>query len=1255
LYKLRKIEMQGFKSFADRTRLEFGAGTVAVVGPNGCGKSNFSDAISWVLGEQSARMLRGERMSDVIFNGTSARPATGMAEVSLTLIDAEKMEMATTAVRHHNRPGALPEGNPGTAADGEGKGNGLAAGGGGLGKTPHPTHPHAHTGEITITRRLFRSGESDYLLNGEVCRLRDIQDLFMGTGLGPESYAIIEQGRIGQLLSSKPSDRRLLIEEAAGISKFKSRKRLAEAKLEASRVNLSRINDILDEVNRQVNSLKRQAGKARRYGELREELRGRQKLTMASRLALLEDECGQFRAALQAAQEACNAAAHEVEELDRELKQRNQRHESLEEESRQLHAQVAEADLESERQRGRRQQALQQRENLEARSAEAVRDHEQLLGQISALERSAAASAEAAARVQEEYSEALQNVQRVQQAHTECGVHLAAAESAVEAGRRALQAAIGRAAELRNQVVKTDEIAASWERQLARTVAERTNAAEEQERLQLEVEALEQGARRERAAYASIGQEVENIAGSLEAARREQVEQRQRLEEMRREFAQAMARKQAIEESLARHAYSTDAVRRLLAGSGQQSDENFRPLGVLADFIEVAPGYEELVEEFLQPALDCVVVERHDEARSGIELLRREGAGRSTFFITRLDGHGMAHSNGKGGAAAESPASQPGVRAGLADLVQFDSRLGINGTPALPALANAFVVEDAAAAEKLAASYPDSHFITLQGEHYHHRMVTGGKVSSAGPLALRRDFRGLEKRAAALETALAASEDRAIEIASRVESLDRDLRELREARASTEKQSALADEKARQARANLGKASERLAQLDREAEHAGRERAALAERRASLAATLESEAAEQTRLEEETSGQIARSRELRSQLDALNQERVHRQGNLSALEERTRGAETTRARMAQAVAETGGRLKRLEGQLHNWTEERERLEQEALRAEEALQQVEAARAQAREKLAAIEQTAAEVRSQRNEMAALLDAARSGHDQLRERRSEIDISLARSDSNLAHHTTQCRDELGVTAEALRAEVAAEALLQDASLEAAEQEVREIKERIERLGPVNMMALEELKELEERYTFLETQRQDLLISINDTAQTIREIDQVSRRQFQEAYTAINAFFAETFRTLFGGGSGQMRLTDVDDPESGVDIVAQPPGKRLQNVLLLSGGEKALTALALLIAVFQYAPSPFCVLDEVDAPLDDSNVQRFTQMIRGMSERTQFILITHNKRTMEICSTLYGVTMEDPGVSKLVSVRFEAPEPKTLAVPA
>ncbi|HET7099967.1 MAG TPA: AAA family ATPase, partial [Terriglobia bacterium] len=862
MLKLKRLDLLGFKSFADRTRLEFQDGTVGIVGPNGCGKSNLSDAMNWVLGEQKVRMLRGERMTDVIFNGTGSRPPTGMAEVSLTLEDldydsseevadlAEPFEAGAETADYADSTESTD------SAEGETSEITRAAA---TKRAVYKGYLKDGSGQITVTRRLFRSGESEYLINGRASRLRDIQDVFMGTGLGPESYAIIEQGRIGQILSSKPSDRRLILEEAAGISKFKARKRAAELKLESSRGNLSRITDILEEVIKQVNSLKRQASKARRYRELHAEMMERQKVTLGSRLRMLESQCQQLHKDSEMLQQLCAEESRGLELLTNEQRTTTARCEELEGRLISVRETVAENEMERQRLQSRLDQIRQQIASLDSRIADAKQEGGQLRLRMEALEQEAAQRAREHDALLQEQAAAEEEGSRLQEKQEELGQRIREAERAVEQARQALMASISRASNLRNQLVQAEEMGLALDRQEARISEERAGVEAERQQHAAELDALARENERFQNELAQLAESVSQTAAALDQAQQAEAAERRDLENLRREFSGMQARKQTLEESLARHAYSTESVRRLLNGEFPSNGHPFRPLGVLADFLEVSPGYEEVVEEFLKSELDCVVVEQHEEARSGIAILQAEGTGRSTFFVTHSDAAGHPDSNGH-----HQISQEPGVVASLREMVRLEPRLGLSGDSPLPSLSNAYLVEDAAAAERLAASYPECHFMTRSGEHYHHRFVSGGHGSSAGPLALRRDFRDLERRSVEVESDIQAREARLAAIEEQVGTLKESLSGLNAARQESEKNSVVGSERLRQVQQALARTLERLRVFAEESQRLEAERQSLESKQAAIRAQLEAEEAERARLEGEiasTSGQVGVERQ----------------------------------------------------------------------------------------------------------------------------------------------------------------------------------------------------------------------------------------------------------------------------------------------------------------------------------------------------------------------------------------------------------
>ncbi len=1243
MLKLKKVELVGFKSFCDRTELVFnGAGITAVVGPNGCGKSNVSDAINWVLGEQSAKSLRGGSMQDVIFNGTRERPPTSMAEVTLTLVDTDYHETAYAEAPEIEPtdaaaafPTAMEHGR--VAAHTRGNGQGLRTG---SHQPSSRTQPHAD--EIVIARRLFRSGESEYLLNGSPCRLRDIQELFMGTGLGPESYAIIEQGRIGQILSSKPYDRRALIEEAAGVTKYKTKRRLAEARLESSRQNLNRVNDILEEVTRQVNSLKRQAAKARRYGELREQFRGRLRVVLASRYAELERQAVQSALEVSVAGNRLKELSAKVEALEQEHFDRSRAGYEQEEALRRQRDRIAALALEADRTRNRIAYQQQQQAELEKRLHEDEAQSAQVTSRLGALEEELAAcraALETAAgeleTAQAEVAARVAELARAEEAHR-------SRESERDGLRVSLLVLMGEMAEFRNQLTQVEEYLAGLERQRERAEREQNDAAEEEASLREQQRALQARMARQQFELQSVVGERAAVETRLGELKEEAGRFSRHWERLRGEYADVRARRDSLDQILSHHAYTAEAVKKLFAAnpdSGAAGADTLRPLGILADFIEVESRFEPLVEDFLADELEYVVVKSWDEAEQGVRLLRSEGEGRATFLVHRdaplaesHTGHGLD--------------SLPQGLLPLKDYVRLTNGLAATPDALLPKLAACYVTASAALARELALAHPQYYFLAPEGECFHGSTLSGGRRAGTGPLALKRELRELTQRAAELSaqinacaSALRATEQDAARVAALVEKLRRE-------EVECEKLTVGADQEWKQLAAQLQRSAERLSVTRLELERLEHERARAAEH----AAGLRAKAAAHERAQQETEARIAEAVAAASELaearSAAAAALAEARTRAAALEERRRGAAAAATRLHDLVLDARVQAAELERQLAFARQELERLardnEEQQRHAAEVAEQRAAAEAAATELQQALEagrRRLAELEEQTRTVRAELD-------EQRERKSAAEVALARQQSDLAHLGETCQNELGLPVTELGVDPA-ELLAGDALAEAEEQ-TRQLRAKIEALGPVNMMALEEYHETQQRYEFLNTQRQDLLDSIRDTQQAIQEIDTVSRQQFLEAFHGINANFQEIFRTLFDGGTGLMRLTEEENPnDSGVDLIAQPPGKRLQNVLLLSGGEKALTALALLLAIFRYQPSPFCVLDEVDAPLDDANIGRFTTLVEQMSAKTQFILITHSKKTMESAPVLYGVTMQEPGVSKLVSVKFQQPD--------
>jgi chromosome segregation protein len=1249
LLKLRKVEIVGFKSFCERTVVTFsGNGTTCIVGPNGCGKSNVVDAISWVLGEQSHKSLRAERMADCIFNGTAKRPPMGLAEVTITMEDPELAEAArfviegATAQESAEASAETPavtdvpaaEITSETAVAGEGSEAPAAERAETTEQTVTPAESSfmakkrkkaekaamvTKPGEVVVSRRLYRSGQSEYLINGRVARLRDIQEMFMGVGLGPDSYAIIEQGRIGQILATKPMERRAIIEEAAGVTKFKTKKRLSEAKLESSKVNLSRVNDIVVEVEKQLSSLKRQAAKARRYSEIREQMRGIVRQMLAGKARELDAEAERVGLRLNEliTTEAQHAQAIHEQEADQD--RLSQRIYSLDAELRQNQNLLNQTALEVDR--------CENRITFNrTRSAELAGRNEQLAGER----------------------------QTVSAQHLDWQFRNGAQQHAVEAARTESVAVS----------VRVEEIAAraaerAW--QIGESEAEEALVHQKDSLQKLEAreaEVLETSIRvRDDADHAA--QNLQNAMVELDQLQSQGAQLHSRLVELRQKREQTSKEADFLRDSLsgvrARHStltrilndrsYTGEAVQKLFAANERHGSQDFRAVGVLADYAEVQEQNETAIEQYLRDELEYVVVETYDHARAGVSMLREEVGGRATFFVDSLRNLKLDEYEPIIHFRAED-----GVISRLDKLVEFRDPLGPAAKQFLPRLRNGYLTETTFA-EKLAREYPQYAFVTPEGTCYQGRMVTGGRPDEAGPLGMKRELRAVSAELMQLEQRCGDIQLELETITTELQTSEKAQEELTAKQRESERTHFAARHRHEQTQSDLARLGldlnviqNELARVRKEID-AVQQRALLAQMQHQLATSNRAEAeAETLRLTEEVA-------QLRNAVQTERDELATAKAELATMNERLASAEAIARRLGEERAELERREAALRQQEASINEETAAM---ARQSEELIVQLESLRvekARLAEVQKQLEQEWDEDRTRVTQLEDHLRMARQSLQEMREERGTFEIEKARNDSDRQHLRETCLTEVNAQPEDL---IASEtAFMTGEELANAEASYREMKQRIENMGAVNMMALEEYNECEQRFGFLTRERDDLLQSIADTQQAIKELDQITKDKFEQAFASINANFTTAFHTIFGGGTAEMRLTEPDSSgDAGIDIVASPPGKRLQNVLLLSGGEKAMTALALLIAIFRYQPSPFCILDEVDAPLDEANVGRFTRLIGDMSAQTQFIVVTHNRKTMETGSVLYGVTMQEPGVSKIVSVRWEgdqAPAPK------
>jgi len=1301
MFKLKRLEITGFKSFADHTDLIFtGDGITSIVGPNGCGKSNVADAIAWVLGEQRVKHLRGGEMKDVIFQGSRNRSPSGMAEVVLHMVRDEVIESEpdiedidstleqideqneafetigvseTVSVPEASATGSIdavveastsdvltsdavsPESLDPVAAT---QGTDTAPE-----TTPKskPTH-HRHwrqrrsialdfaPGEsVSVTRRLYRSGESEYLLNDRSCRLRDIQDLFSGTGLAGGHYAIIEQGRIGQILSAKPMDRRTIIEEAAGITKFRVRQRAAEARLESARTNLSRVSDIISEIERQVNSLRRQAAKARRYRILREELR-----ELLRHVYVAEDRS--LAALLEVSQTQLNTATAEEQQLVAELAAREeasrtatQNARAREDELAQVRAAVADAALQRDRRLRERVYQQEQVENLRQRRIEIEREVEALNARIvvvdGELERLRALDAQMTA----ENEQTVAVLRDAEDAHARKLASIADGESNIEAARADLlkhTAVSERLRELARQLESSLEKIAQQADGLSRE-GERAAAAHAER--SAEAAKIEQQ-------ITTAREKLGRLTAEREAAVKAVVDGHERVSDTdaeltrtRDDHSRALHRLESFKELDDRRAHYSLAVQEAFSANER---EDFNLIGTLADSIQVDERWERAVEGVFGSSLQSILVATPNDAIRAAGWLKGNHAGRANFLVMGL--HGGSEdvdvlASTFLGTTFEArrefaPVGIDGPR--LAEIIKAPRELLSLLERTMPDRMNARVVDTLDDATALSLATGDM-FVTTDGD-----WVAGGQFVNAGNgrsleegsglLTFKRELRELETRVADLSALLAVAEVSVADARSRMAGLEEAVVLLNASMAREEREVMALEMTAETLRHDVERAERHMRVVTDDTDRLVQERNAIEE---SLAKALtEAETAEQMRGEslsriEQTATVLANlRRDAETESELLNRQRAEAaaaaerrrstSADLRRLEAEREDVATKLARYQLELSETGNKIDELTLAIEEIDRLAATVDEEKSREDELI--------------AAITMRLEEARAQAdllaNELAELNRAAAASRDA----RAAVEVQRAEAFARLNFVREACTNELNQNLEELSREVT---LAPEFDLEMERGRLEDLRNRIENFGAVNMMALEELAENEERLIFLTTQREDIVKGIAATEEALREIKKRSRERFRHAFEQINRNFSELFLELFGGGRGEMSLIDGDDElESGIDIVAQPPGKRLQNVLLLSGGEKAMAALALVLGIFHYRPSPFCLLDEVDAPLDEANISRFTNKVVSMSANTQFIVITHNKRTMETARALYGVTMQEAGVSKLVSVKFE-----------
>ena len=1241
--RIKSLQVHGFKSFVDKVVFSFDDGVTAVVGPNGCGKSNVVDAVRWVMGEQSPKRLRGKGMEDVIFAGSETRPPIGMAEVVLTFDCSD---------------GDAPAG-------------------------------YSDYSEIEITRRLYRSGESEYTLNKTPCRMRDVHDFFRDSGIGQRGYTIVEQGRIAEIVSAKADERRVLIEEAAGISKYKARRREAESKIASTETNLNRVNDVLGEIKRQISSLERQARKAARFKRLRESQKvldlsiasdeRKEMLTVVEealgKLGVLRDEvtaletkvgerelhAEEQRITLTESEKSVNRSAEALYALRSEIK-------GIE---GQIELYRREAESLDESNRGRNEEITQLQDQLASTQSEAEEAQAELLQ----LEESLANESETVRVAEEEARtavEAMREFERGRETDNEAFVgvltSLARAEDRVSAVE-------DRRAEVEQRMRTADRELELHQTEAQRAGQEETSLEEGLRNLLADRDQLQEQLKAAISTHARAGE-------GLKGARLE-------VDEMREHHETRKARLSSLQEVLERREDVGEATRNLIEG-GEEVRERYGLRGLVRDFLEVDAQAERAVEAVLSERAEAIVVDNPGGAVGAIERLRELGAGRGVFVVAPR-GDSPARGTVPLGEALLKYVRPKENYAAIAQNLLGDvylvnnlaEALGVYGEGEIPAT-----------------------FVTREGDVLSPDGVIrgGGDSAGTGMLSRVREVRELTDEVAGIGTKLATREQAFQAAEAALQRATEELDNFRNrhhtaaiALANHEKDLDRTREMVKfLGEAQEGRVAERSGLLS-ESESLGGEGQTIA----TQVETLREDRSTKQRALDALGLQISSATREVSKLDTrVTELRVTHSGRV---ETRNRLMETV-SRANQTVQETGEWIERRQREIATADERKLGLVEQTASSEEGLAakllNEEEARVTSESERARYEEQSVQVRAVEDEVREV----RRGLEKLREGASSADLAARENSMRLEHQDEAIREKWNIdistwtppslepeeavieevpVTEAPEIVVAGEPVedpnaAQSEATEEAEpgtqtavvqgdegggnarrdarrnaemtmlplverrEQLEKLRQQIQSLGDVNLGAIEEHEELAERFRFLSEQKDDLDRTIQSLREAIARINRTSRRQFRETFEAVAKRFSENFPRLFGGGTASLTLTESEDIlDAGVEIMAMPPGKRNQNVNLLSGGEKTMTALALLMAVFQVRPSPFFLLDEVDAALDDANVGRFNTLITDLAAHSQFLVITHNKRTIEVADVLYGVTMEQKGVSKLVSV--------------
>ena len=1185
---IRSIEITGFKSFVEKVCLNFIPGITALVGPNGCGKSNIVDAFRWVMGEQSAKQLRGKTMEDIIFNGSETLKPLGSAEVSITFSNDN-------------------------------------------GKAPFQ---YSQYSEIMVTRRLFRSGESDFFINKTPCRLKDITELFLDTGVGPKAYSIIEQGKVEQVINSKPHERRLLIDEAAGISKYKSRKKEALSKIESTKDNLLRVDDIIVEVKRQLNSIKRQASKLKRYQDLKEDIKKIELNSSLLKYASLKDKHLNLKEQLDhckkddiktSTQISSIEAAFEAEKID--LNEEEKIYHLIQEEIFKTSSlcQKEESRLEylnrellsvQDQHRQRQEQTKNINERMEAYQNE-----------IKILEERNLAYNQ---KIKDCTTYLVQHEEQLFE-FKEAGFQL---QSKIELEKNNLIDLLTELAHLNNSLTQLEKNHLTLLRKIENNKEETQNQATKYSQLEKTMSVLKDDQKRNEGSGILLEEEKTNIDKHLKSLAEDLQRNEIALAKVKEQWEKSNSLLLSLQELQEKFEECDTGVRSIMLRDNTPKTERNGVCGLVADFIESDPQYETALEAVLGEKLHYIIFENQFSGIEAIEYLKTQSLGRASIIPMQIREY---HPD-------QLPTSIDGEK--VEPLIQFvktkDEYLPITDY----LLGDVLLVDNFNTALRIWNTNGNRYtLVTIDGEIIDPAgIITGGRQNGAPSKILRkrREIKELKAKLSQLTPILEQLQTKKQQFTEHISHLKEDGDKILERMHQREIKHFSLDRDITQLTKELGETQQRVEFLQLEKEE--------------ISSALEEASDETSRLQKENEVKASTKNEKDSLLTQLQEDSKNLDGQIDSLQDEITKLKVQVAAEREKLENNVSTLHRTKKTLSDLREEHEQTlhrnkesEQKQIQLQNDLQQTKAQIETYQKTKQDLEQSLDVKREsivQQEEAIkakeVMLKDLRKFLEEFRSKNNDFNVNITECNLNITHLLQDIEEKYHLNLENLLLNTPLEDIRED---ENSYQRLDELRGKIERLGEVNLAASQEEEELVNRYQFLNEQREDLTKSLESLNLAIKKINRTTKHRFLETYELINDRFKKVFPELFQGGRAELKLTDENDIfETGIEIAVQPTGKKLQSIDLLSGGEKALTAIALLMAIFLVKPSPFCLLDEADSALDDVNALRFNQYLKNISHNSQFIFITHNKLSMQVANTLYGITMQEPGVSKVVSVQLQ-----------